>query len=261
MRHHVQPGRPLLVALDDVPRRLGDVGVHHHLVLGAGVVLPAGDRLEVHRGQLPLPHRVLQPGPEAALLLLVADREPVLAQQDPVLDEQPLEDRALVQEPAVLRGRAEAHHLLDAGAVVPGPVEQHDLAGARQVLDVALEVPLGPLALGGRGQRGDARDPGAEVLGDPLDRAALAGGVAALEDDDDALALGPDPLLDLDQLGLQPEQLGLVDLAGHGQAVLGPRRRSSLGHVGQRSPDPACRGGGPREKGSIGPPARGHGIP
>ena len=59
---------------------------------------------------------------------------------------------------------AEAHHLLDAGAVVPGPVEQHDLAGGGQVLDVALEVPLAPLALGRGGQRDDAGDAGVEVL-------------------------------------------------------------------------------------------------
>ena len=38
---HVEPGPALVVALDDQPRRLGDVGVHEHLVLGAGVVLPA----------------------------------------------------------------------------------------------------------------------------------------------------------------------------------------------------------------------------
>ena len=50
------------------------------------------------------------------------------------------------------------------------------------MLDVALEVPLGPLPLGGRRQRDDPGDPGIQVLGDPLDRAALAGGVAALED-------------------------------------------------------------------------------
>ena len=36
------------------------------------------------------------------------------------------------------------------------PVEQHDVPGRRQVLDVALEVPLRPLALGRRGERGDA---------------------------------------------------------------------------------------------------------
>ena len=54
--------------------------------------------------------------------------------------------------------------------------------------DVALEVPLAALALGRRGQRGDARDARVQVLGDPLDRAALAGGVAALEHDHDARA-------------------------------------------------------------------------
>jgi hypothetical protein len=43
---------------------------------------------------------------------------------------------------------AEAHHPLDAGAVVPGAVEQHDLAAGGQVRHVALEVPLGLLALG-----------------------------------------------------------------------------------------------------------------
>ena len=80
--------------------------------------------------------------PEPALLLLVADREPVLEQDDAVLDQQPLEDRALLQEPPVLLGRAEAHDVLDAGAVVPAAVEQDDLAGGGQVLDVALEVPL-----------------------------------------------------------------------------------------------------------------------
>ena len=35
--------------------------------------------------------------------------------------------------------RGEAHHPLDAGAVVPGAVEQHDFAGGRQVRHVALE--------------------------------------------------------------------------------------------------------------------------
>ena len=50
---------------------------------------------------------------------------------------------------------AEAHHPFDAGAVVPGPVEQHDLPGRRQVGDVALEVPLALLGLGRLGQRHD----------------------------------------------------------------------------------------------------------
>ena len=53
----------------------------HHDVLGLGVVLPAGDRLEVHRRELPLAHRVLGARAEPALLLDVGDAEPVLAQR------------------------------------------------------------------------------------------------------------------------------------------------------------------------------------
>ena len=48
---------------------------------------------------------------------------------------------------------------------------------------------------------------------------------------DEAAALGPHPLLDLDQLGLQPEQLPLVELLR--EAVAGRRaglRALALGH-------------------------------
>ena len=102
---------------------------------------------------------------------------------------------------------AEAHDALDAGAVVPGAVEQHDLAAGRQMRDVALEIPLRALALGRRGQRHDAADARIEPLGDALDRAALAGGVAALEDHDDLQLLVLHPVLQLHQLVLQAEQL------------------------------------------------------
>jgi hypothetical protein len=108
-----------------------------------------------------------------------------------------------------------AHDPLDAGPVVPGPVEQPDLPGGRQVLDVPLEVPLRPLPLRRRGQRDDLRDAGVQVLGDPLDRPALARGVAALEDHDEPLPGRADPLLHLDQLLLQVQQLGLVEVLVH----------------------------------------------
>ena len=136
------------------------VGVSQHDVLCPRVVLPPVDRLQVHRAELPVPDRILQPGAEALQLFGVGDGEPVLAQHDAVLDQHPLEDRGLRQEPVVLLLGAEAHHSFDPGAVVPGPVEQHDLALRGQVLDVALEVPLAPLALGRAGQRGDPGDPG-----------------------------------------------------------------------------------------------------
>jgi hypothetical protein len=103
--------------------------------------------------------------------------------------------------------------VLDPGPVVPAAVEQHDLAGRRQVLDVPLEEPLGLLPLGRRGEGGDARDARVEVLGDALDRAALACGVAALEDHHNPGLLCAYPLLGLHQLGLEPVELGLVQLA------------------------------------------------
>ena len=127
-----------------------------------------------------------EPLTETTLLLLVADREPVLDEDDPGPDEHPFELRAGPHELAVLVVRAEAHDPLDAGAVVPASVQQHHLAGRRQMGDVALEIPLGPFSLGRRRERDDTRDPRAHALGDPLDGAALAGRIAALEEHDDA---------------------------------------------------------------------------
>ena len=153
--------------------------------------------------------------------------EPVLDQDDPGADEHPLELRAGAVELLDLLRRREAHHPLDAGAVVPAAVEQDHLAGGGQVRDVALEVPLGPLALGGRGQRDDPRDPRAEAHRDRLDRAALPGGVAALEDDDDLEAARLHPLLELGELDLERRQLRVVDLALELRPgrMAGPRRR------------------------------------
>jgi len=143
---------------------------------------------------------------------------------DPRFDQHPFEYRALPQEELVLLPRTEAHHMLDPGPVVPGPVEQHDLSGGRQMLDVPLEVPLGALALGRLGERRDPGDAGVEMLGDPLDGAALARRVPPLEDDDHPGALGPHPLLEPHQLRLQTQQFLLVRLARH-------PRRSLAGHA------------------------------
>ena len=122
-----------------------------------------------------------------------------------------LELRAGAHELLVLLLGAEAHHPLDAGAVVPGAVEQDDLAGGGQVGDVALEVPLRLLALGRRGKRDDAADARVRPLGDALDHAALAGGVTPLEDHDDLQPVGLDVLLHDHELALEPSQL-LVEL-------------------------------------------------
>ena len=72
-----------------------------------------------------------------------------------------------------------------------------------EVRDVALHVHLRLLALGRCGQRHDPEHPGADPLGDRLDRAALAGGVAALEHDADLGAGRLHPLLHRDELAVQ----------------------------------------------------------
>ena len=75
---------------------------------------------------------------------------------------------------------------------------------------VALEVPLGLLAVVRRGQGGDAAHPRVEPLGDALDHAALAGGVAPLEQHDEPVSGAHDPVLQLDQLALELKQLAEV---------------------------------------------------
>ena len=135
----------------------------------------------------------------------------------------------IFRKPLRLLLGAETHHPLDARAVVPAAVEDHDLARGRQVRQVALRVHLRLLALGRRGQRDHAKHPRAHALGDRLDRAALAGAVAPLEHDADLESLGHHPLLQLDQLDVQLLQLAVVVLAGEllarrlGFALVRPR--------------------------------------
>src|SRR5262249_25419485 len=122
------------------------------------------------------------------------------------------DQRCGVQEMARLLLGAEAHHALDAGTVVPGAVEDHDLAGRRKMRHVALQVHLRLLAVGRRRQRDDAEHPRTDALGDGLDRAALAGAIAPLEHDAALEALVLDPLLELDELGVELAQLPAIFL-------------------------------------------------
>jgi hypothetical protein len=108
---------------------------------------------------------------------------------------------------------AEAHYPLDAGAVVPATVEDHDLAGRREVRQVALDIHLGLLAVGRLRKRDDPEHARAHPLGDPFDDPALPGGVTAFEHDADLEPLAHDPLLEPNQLALEASQLLAVALA------------------------------------------------
>ena len=121
----------------------------------------------------------------------------------------------MLQEPVGLLLGAVAHHRLDAGPVVPTAVEDHDLAGRREVRHVALDVHLGLLALGRGGQCDVLEHPRAGPLGDAPDRAALARRVPALEHDADLRPGSLDPLLHGDELALQHPHVLLVLLVLH----------------------------------------------
>ena len=211
MRDAVQPRLLLVDGLDHMPRRFGDVGTLQHRFLGLGVLLPAAARFQIHRAELPLLQRIVDPHREAQMLLFVGDREPVLDQDDAGTHQHALEFRHRAEEFLDLVFGAEAHHPLDAGAVVPAAVEQHDLAAGRQMRNVALEIPLRALALVRRRKGRDAADPRIEPLGDALDDAALAGGIAAFENHHHLELLLLHPALQFHQLALQAEQLLEID--------------------------------------------------
>jgi hypothetical protein len=87
------------------------------------------------------------------------------------------------------------------------------------MLHVALQEQLRLLEVGRRRQCGDAEHARTDLFRDRLDRAALAGGIPPLEQDDDPELVGPDPFLQVAKLDLQLSQLLLVDLALHPRCV------------------------------------------
>ena len=74
------------------------------------------------------------------------------------------------------------------------------------MLHVTLEVDLCLLAAGRGGQGDEAEDARADAFGEGFDGAALAGGIAAFKDDDDAQAFVLDPPLEFAEFGLKFSQ-------------------------------------------------------
>src|SRR6266436_8452947 len=185
MRDAVQARLLLVVGVDDPPRRLGDISALQHHLFGFGVLLPARPRLDIHSTELPLLEWIMDAHEEAKFLLLVADGKPVLQKDNARTHQHALEFGNGMEELLVLFFRAESHHPLDAGAVVPAAVEQDDFSAGGKMRHVALEVPLGAFALVRSWQRRDPADPRIEALRDPLDDSALSRRVAAFENDHD----------------------------------------------------------------------------
>src|SRR5579864_2474970 len=107
-------------------------------------------------------------------------------------------------------------YTLDPGTVVPAAIEQHDLALRRKVGDVALEIPRVLVALARRTKRHDPRVARAHMLDDALYGPVFAGGVAALEDDEGALAMLNQVPLELHELDLEPDEMPLIAVMAQG---------------------------------------------
>jgi hypothetical protein len=93
---------------------------------------------------------------------------------------------------------------------------------------IALEIPLALLGLARLAQCDDSALSRVELVGDGIDRAALARGVAAFEDDDDALPGLGRPAGHRDEFSGHRLQPVFICLALHDTAFRGWSRSKSL---------------------------------
>ena len=117
-------------------------------MLHLGELIPVLLSLDVDLAQFPLSQRIVRPTSEASCLRVFVDAEVELHENGALPDDVFLEpDHAAEEVPVLLLG-AEPEYRLDDCAVVPGSVEQNDLASGRETFDVSLEVPLRDLLPG-----------------------------------------------------------------------------------------------------------------
>src|SRR5262249_24871098 len=142
-----------------------------------------------------LAERILNTSLKTPLLLLLADLQPEFDQDDPRPDDVAFEYGTILNEGVVLVLRAEIHHVLHSGSVVPAAVKDDDFTGRREVLNVTLNVELvfSPVRRGR--QRRLAEYAWASPLHDGLDGPALARRVAPFKHDNHSCPCLDHPLL------------------------------------------------------------------
>src|SRR5271166_2239364 len=214
MRDEVQTRAALIVAAHNIPRCVFRIRGFEHLIPSERIRIPFAARRQVHRAELPLPQWVLNARLKATLLLLVADFQPEFDELDAGCDNVFLDAGADLKKALVLLFGAKAHHVFDASTVIPTAIEDHDLTRRREVLHVALQIDLRPLAVRWRRQGNDAENSRAHALGNGLDRTPFSRRIAALEDDNDAQPFVLHPFLQLAEFDLKFAQFLFVFLAG-----------------------------------------------
>src|ERR1700730_531405 len=171
-----------------MPRCVLAICCLQHKVACFRIIVPAPIRFEIHRAQLPWPDRIMYARQKAPFLFILSDLEPGLDQNDPGVGDPFFDQGAKIEEPLMFRVGAESHDEFNAGSIVPAAIENDDLASGRELLNMSLNEELGLFAFGGCRQCDDPKDARAYPFGDGLNRTALAGGIAPLEQNDDAQA-------------------------------------------------------------------------
>src|SRR5437773_4795014 len=152
-----------------------------HHVARERVIVPMNARGQVYRTELPLTKRIVNAGLKSPCLFVVVYFEPVLDQMDSIRHDKLLKRGAPLQKLTVFFFGTKPHDIFHSGAVVPAPVEDHDLACRRKVRQVSLQVNLTFLAVRWSGKRDDPEYARADAFRDRFDRAAFSGAVAAFE--------------------------------------------------------------------------------
>src|SRR6516162_3635938 len=163
--------------------------------------MPAG--FYVHRAKLLAFFRMSHPVLEPVLLLLIIHRKPILYEDDARANQHFFEEGARSQELLIFLLCAEAHDALNAGAVVPAPVEENDLTGRGQFRHISLKIPLPALPLGRSGEGDDAADAGVQRICNALDDATLARCIPPLEEGAHLETVVPHIFLQLNQFDLE----------------------------------------------------------
>src|SRR5579883_416438 len=205
-----EPGMALVVRGDHVPRRVVGVGLVEHVLVGFEILLALGDVAEVLGSDLVPLVRLLQPLEHALLLLLLADMHEQLDEAHAGVGQRVLELVDLAVGALPFRRGAETLDPLDQHTAIPGAVEDRPVCRRRDALPEAPQE-MAALLLGGR--RADAPDLGRarfQAEHDALDQAAFAGGIPAVDADDDAAAGAQMVNLQVEELVLQLLQPMLV---------------------------------------------------
>jgi hypothetical protein len=120
---------------------------------GARVIMPSRIGFEIHFAKLPNLTAVADPRLQAPCLLVLAHLEPVFEQHYARANHRLLDERRAIEKDLAIFLRAKARYALDASAIVPAAVENHDFGRGRRMEQTSLHVHLRFFTFCGRGQR------------------------------------------------------------------------------------------------------------